>query len=134
MLVMIGVLERARAIERFLDHPPPGVVLGTRFKLEQHFKVMAMKLQWAREVRRHAAQAPPAHHRRYASDPGAARDGRGGGPGIGRELEALGDPARDRLTLGLKGRLLERIRLKLVGPPRAASATETTVETEAPDA
>ena len=41
-----------------------------------------------------------------------------------REMEALGIPL-DRLTLGLKGRLLERIRMKLLGRPTLPATTES---------
>ena len=130
--IMIEPLERARGIERFLDDPPPGVVLGMDYRLKLHFRVMGMKLQWAQkfvDMRLKLLQLISVDtwiQELLAMVEEVDLE-------LGRELEAHGIPLAN-FPLGLKGRLLERIRLKLVGPPRAATPTETTVETEAPDA
>jgi hypothetical protein len=49
MQVMIGVLERAQGLERFLDRPPPGITLDPGYQIAQHLKLMDAKLQWAKD-------------------------------------------------------------------------------------
>jgi hypothetical protein len=123
MQIMIEVLQRAQGIERFLDDPPPGVTLDTGYKLAQHFKVMETKLHWAEkfvDVRLKVLQL--VNLDTWLQECLAMVEE------VDLELSrALAAAGLDMsaITLGLKGRLLERIRLKLLGRSTSSTTTES---------
>jgi AcrR family transcriptional regulator len=123
MAVMLDVLARAQGIERFLDNPPPGVRLSPAYQLAQHFKVMELKLNWAEKfvdtrlkvlqlvnldtwLQELLAMVEEVDHE------------------LSRALEAAGVDTAG-VTLGLKGRLLERVREKLLGRPTSPTTPES---------
>ena len=117
----MSVLERAQGLERYLDDPrfphDPGDLL------RQHLQLMDTKLTWTKDfvdTRLKLLQFVNIDtwlHELLGMIEDVDRD-------LGRALEAQGVDL-SRVTLGLRERLQERIRAKLLGRPTLPAATES---------
>jgi hypothetical protein len=130
MGVMIRALERTQGVERFLDDPRfwDADTHDDRYRMEQSLKVVTAQINWAEkfvDTRLKVLQLVNIDTwlQELLSMVEAVD------LELGRELEALGIPLH-RVSLGLKGRLLERIRLKLLGR-EPATPVPVSIETAA---